>query len=209
MTIKSEICVPDDHTQATCTTLFVEYDFKVIMQPCIVNTYTDTQRVGDITYNIGAPSLENVGKYTFDEDPVCNYPETVTLTNLPAFITHNEATSDFTLPQNSDLSLIGSYDVTIRSEISVPDDFQAGTFTVLFREYQFTIFVEPCIVNTYTATLEVADISYNIGAPDLLNVSPYVFDEDPVCNYPETVTLTNLPAFVTHNRPASDDFSVP
>ena len=150
-----------------------------------------------------------VGFYTFDEDPICDYPETVTLTNLPTFVTHNLASSDFDLPQTSDLSLIGSYEVTIRSEITVPDDYTGNTATVLFQEYTFTVFMEPCIVNTYTATQEVADISYNIGSAGLVNVSPYVFDEDPVCNYPETVTLTNLPTFVSHNAPSSDDFSVP
>ena len=128
---------------------------------------------------------------------------------MPDFINHNEDTSDFDLPATSDLDLIGEYTVTIRSEIEVPDDPSGTTTTTMFVEYDFTIFVEPCIVNTYTATQEVADISYNIGANELLNVSPYVFDEDPVCNYPETVTLTNLPIFVTHNGPASDDFSVP
>ena len=79
---------------------------------------------------------------------------------------------------------------------------------MMFVEYDFIVFIEPCLVSTYTATLEVADISYNIGAPDLLNVGPYVFDENPVCNYPELVTLTNLPVFVTHNAPISDDFTV-
>ena len=69
--------------------------------------------------------------------------------------------------------------------------------------------MEPCIVDTYLATLEAANIIYNIGAPELLNVSPYVFDEDPICNYPETVTLTDLPSFVTHNAPTSDDFTLP
>ena len=165
--------------------------------------------MGDITYNIGAAGLFNVGAYIFDEDPVCNYPETVTLTDLPAFMTHNEASSDFDLPLQTDLALIGSYLVTIRSEISVPDDFSAASFTTLFVEYTFTVFVEPCLVSTYLATLEVADITYNIGAPALLNVAPYVFDEDPLCNYPETVTLTGLPTFVTHNAPTTDDFSVP
>ena len=90
VTLKSEICVPDDYTGLTCTTMEVEYDFKIVMQPCIVNTYTDTQQVGNISYNIGAPSMLDIGKYIFDEDPVCNYPETVTLTNLPTFITHDE-----------------------------------------------------------------------------------------------------------------------
>ena len=63
-----------------------------------MNTYTDTKQVGDISYNIGAADMINIGMYIFDEDPVCNYPETVILTDLPAFITHNEDSSDFTLP---------------------------------------------------------------------------------------------------------------
>ena len=63
------------------------------------------------------------GNYIFDEDPVCNYPEIVTVTNLPSFAKHNEATSDFTIPQNNDLDLIGEYTVTLRSEIQVPDDY--------------------------------------------------------------------------------------
>lgn len=133
----------------------------------------------------------------------------MTLTNLPAFIKHQEPTSDFTLPQNTDLALIGSYVVTIRSSISKPDDYRGATFTQMFVEYTFTIFVEPCLITSYVATLEVADIRYNIGGASLLNVSPYIFDEAPVCNYPETVTLTNLPTFARHNAPASDDFSLP
>lgn len=71
----------------------------------------------EISYNVGAPELANIGHYTFDENSNCNYPETVTLTNLPGFITHNEDTADFTIPSTSDLSLLGSYTVTIRSEI--------------------------------------------------------------------------------------------
>ena len=63
----------------------------------MVDSYTAIQEVGDIRYNIGGDSLINIGKYIFGEDPVCEYPETVTITNLPDFITHNEGTSDFTL----------------------------------------------------------------------------------------------------------------
>ena len=69
--------------------------------------------------------------------------------------------------------------------------------------------MEPCLVSMYTDTVTVPDISYNIGAPSLINVGPYLFDESPVCNYPETVTLSNLPAFVTHNAPITADFSLP
>ena len=61
--------------------------------------------------------------YGFEQDMACGYTETITVTGLPAFVTHNEAAKDFTIPQTSDLSLIGVYTVTIRSEISVPDDY--------------------------------------------------------------------------------------
>ena len=87
----------------------------------------------------------------------------------------------------------------IRSEISVPKDYTKTTYTPMSVEYEFTIFIEPCLVSTYLPTLEVTDISYNIGAPEILGVGSYIFVEDPVCGYPETVTLTNLPIFVLHN----------
>ena len=79
------------------------------------------------------------GLYVFDEDPVCNYPEIVTLTNLPAFVTHNEGSSDFTVPQTGDLSLLGEYPVTIKSEICVPDDYTQDTCTTKFVEYEFLV----------------------------------------------------------------------
>ena len=107
---------------ASYTTMFAEYDFVILIEPCLVSTYTDTTTITQIVYNIGAFDLTD-GLYVFDEDPVCNYPETVTLTDLPVFVTHNLDSSDFTIPQNGDLSLLGEYTVNIKSEICVPDDY--------------------------------------------------------------------------------------
>ena len=70
----------------------------------------------EIRYELGTPDLQE-GAYIFDEVPFCGYPEFVTLTNLPLFVTHNEPSSDFTIPQNGNLSLIGEYTVNIMSEI--------------------------------------------------------------------------------------------
>lgn len=67
------------------------------MNPCIVTDYIDSLRVIEIRYALGEPSLQD-GDYIFDEVPFCGYPETVTLMNLPAFVTHNGAGSDFTVP---------------------------------------------------------------------------------------------------------------
>ena len=81
-----------------------------------MESYTADKIIDVISYNIGAQSLTSQ-KYSFVEEPSCNYPETVTFSNLPDFVTHNEDSSDLLIPQNLDLSLIGSYLVTIRSEI--------------------------------------------------------------------------------------------
>ena len=89
----------------------------------MVSTYTATQEVADISYNIGSAEQLQISPYVFDEDPVCGYPETVTLVDLPSFVTHNAPTTDdFSVPMNTDLNLIGAYPVTIKSEICVPDD---------------------------------------------------------------------------------------
>ena len=66
------------------------------MEPCIVAKYEATKIVEKIVYNVNANDL-TTGHYKFDETPVCNYPETVTITNLPAFASHNEPSSDFSI----------------------------------------------------------------------------------------------------------------
>ena len=114
--------------------MFAEYEFTVFMEPCLVSTYEATTMVTVIVYNVNQATLTD-GLYIFDEDPVCNYPETVTVTDLPVFATHNEQNSDFTILQNNDLSLIGEYTVTLKSEIQVPDDHTQATFTPFFVEY--------------------------------------------------------------------------
>ena len=65
-----------------------------------------------MSYSIGSPSMTS-SQYVFDEDKPCGYEETVTVTGMPNFMTHNEDTSDFTIASNPDLSLIGSYTVTV------------------------------------------------------------------------------------------------
>lgn len=159
-----------------------------------------------ITYNIGAPAVTD-GLYVFEEDPVCNYPETVTVTNLPAWAVHNDGAADFTIPSTSDLSLIGEYIVTLKSEICTPDDFTGTTCTPLIAEYEFPIYMEPCIVTSYFDSETVGIIEYFIGASAITDGS-YAFTQDQACGYPETVTVTNLPAWAVHNE-ANADFIVP
>lgn len=84
--------------------------------------YVGTTKVLELRYSIGDPDLTSLS-YMFDESPICGYPETVTVQNLPAFATHNEMSADFTIAQNGDLNLIGEYTVTLRSLIQIPDDY--------------------------------------------------------------------------------------
>ena len=104
--------MPDDHTQSTFTDWPVQYDFKIYIEPCLVNTYVSTQDAGPLVYRIGDPGITD-GAYIFTQDPVCNYPETVTLTDLPQWAQNNKDASDFTIPHTSDLSIVGEYVVTI------------------------------------------------------------------------------------------------
>lgn len=146
----------------------------------------------EIIYQLGTPDLTD-GFYEFDDVPnYCGYPETVTLTPaLPAWITHNVASSDFTVPSTGDLSLIGTYTYNIQSTITVPNDYTNTASTPYTVDYDFTVIVEPCIVTTFDDTQTAADIEYFIGTTTLANVSPYEFTQTQDCQYPETVTLTN------------------
>lgn len=114
----------------------MEYEFLIVVHPCQVTDYSHTLKAGPIYHRINQSSKTD-GSYSFGETPACGYPETVTVTGLPSFVTHNEASSDFTLDQIDDLNLSGEYLVTIRSEICVPDDHTLATCTTMFDEYQF------------------------------------------------------------------------
>ena len=128
------------------------------------------------------------------------------MTNTPSFVTHNTGNADFTIPETSDLNLIGEYTVTLRSEISVPDDANKSSFSVIFNEYDFVIRVEPCTVDSYIDTLRVTTIEYYLGEPSLTGGS-YAFEQVPMCGYDETITVTNLPIFAYHN-PSTQDFTI-
>ena len=72
----------------------------------------------------------------------------MSLTNLPAFVTHREASSDFTIAHNLDLSILGLYTVTIEGRISVPDDYTQTTFTDKVVTYDFPVYIDPCVVDS-------------------------------------------------------------
>lgn len=79
--------------------MFNEYDFEIEIGGCLLTDYVATTKVTEIRYQLNSPTLTD-GYYQFDEVPVCGYPEVVTFTNyapVASFMTHNVATSDFTI----------------------------------------------------------------------------------------------------------------
>ena len=156
--------MPDDYTKSSYTDWFVSYEFKIYIDPCLITTYAAAPIPGPIYYTIGDPGITD-GTYIFNESPVCNYPETVTISpTLPFWISHSLASSDFTIPQTADLSLIGEHTFTIRSEIQVPDDFTGDTTTMMFDEDTLVVRIEPCDILSFT-TIPISKVVYIIGDP--------------------------------------------
>ena len=121
----------------------------------------------DLEQKVLGPRKDNIGPYKYDQDPACGYSQTITLTDLPTFMTHNEPTSkDFSIDQIDDLSLVGEYIVTIKSEIEVPDDYTMSTFSTLVSEHKFSVFVNPCVVESFEASVAASNILYNIDQPE-------------------------------------------
>ena len=152
ITIRNEISVPVDAEKSSYNLMVVEYTFTIYITPCQVNSYIETSLVGDLVYEIATPGIVSPG-YVFDESPICNYPETVTVTGLPTFMVFDEPNARFELPETADLSLIGIYTFVVRSEIEVPEDYTMSTTRIMFVEETVTVTVNPCQVDTYEATV--------------------------------------------------------
>ena len=164
VTLRSEIQIPDDHTGATFSQKMVQYDFIIQVEECTVEAFKKDKVIELISYHINSPALKSQ-VYSFVETPACQYPQNVIINNLPSFVTHNADTRDFTIPQIGDHSILGQYIVTLRSEISIPDDFTMTTYTTLYDEYDFVINIEPCSVLTYEPDVKLVALLYDVGGP--------------------------------------------
>ena len=115
---------------------------------------------------------------------------------MPYFVSHRESSRNFLIDTTSDESLIGSYTITLRSEVELP---ASSSMTGLFVEYDIEIRIEPCQVTSFTELLPGYPIEYKLGGESLTD-GYYMFEESPICEYPQTITVTNLPAFVEHDE---------
>ena len=81
-----------------------EQDFQITIKPCPVTSIIDIQVVSDVTYRIGGPDV-TWGTYSFQDQPnACGYEQTIEVTGMPAFVTHDEENRQFILGQTFDHS---------------------------------------------------------------------------------------------------------
>ena len=119
------------------------------MEPCRIFSFEGDPIVNDLYYTIGQQSVTS-GKYGFIQDKNCGYEETFAVNGVdPKWITHNTATKDFTVPFTMDNAAEGTYVITIRNEISVPDSADKLQYTKHFVEYEFSVIIEYCQVQDF------------------------------------------------------------
>ena len=148
-------------------------------------------------YTVGQPSITSEIN-AFVQNPKCGYPETLSITEVPWFVSHDKSSFSFTVPYMSVNDSVGAYSVRIRNSISVPNDATKVSSTPYEVDYTLKIYISPCAVKSYTQTRTVGIITYPISSPTLTSPS-YLFSQSPDCDYSQTITVTGLPSFMTHN----------
>ena len=127
----------------------------------------------DMVYNIGSPELVN--QYDFVQSPLCQYSFTKSPQTPTGPIKHVRADKEWIVYEAFDFSLMGVYPFTLRYEIEQFTDYTKTATEIIFNEYDFTVYIEPCVVTDYVATLQVTEIRYALNTPPLTDGS-YVFD---------------------------------
>ena len=82
----------------------------------MVDAFDASDVIETMSYSNGNPTPATAS-YSFVQTPDCGYPETVTVIDLPGFMDHDEFSKEFTIPETYDNFWLGSYTVTLRSEI--------------------------------------------------------------------------------------------
>ena len=71
------------------------------------------------------------------------------------------------MPAKSDVSLIGSYLINVKAELTIFDDYTKTASTTIENSFDFTVYLTPCQITDYVDTLRVIEIRYVLGTPDL------------------------------------------
>ena len=90
--------------------------FTVTVEPCKISLFTGQASPSELSYAVGSASMTTFA-LSFTQEAACGYSESVQiLTDLPDFITFNEADNDFTIVTN-DIVNAGSHTIQIKASI--------------------------------------------------------------------------------------------
>ena len=67
------------------------------------------------------------------------------------------------MPATNDLSLIGSYPITVKAEVTQFTDYTKTASTTLENAFDYTVYLNPCLINDFT-TIPINKVTYTIGA---------------------------------------------
>lgn len=157
--------------------------------------------MSDILYRIGQPDITQ-GTYRFQDSPnACGYKQTITITGLPSFVTHDDQLREFTIAQSYDHSQVGEHPVKITVTIEVPDDYTKSTYRTYTLEQNFNIIVEPCLVTSLDIVTPLSDVFYQVasGSPDVVTDS-YLFVQNPDCRYTLSITMSPIPTHILYSE---------
>jgi len=137
----------------------------------------------DIIYRIPADSITK-GTYVFEDRPnLCGYDQTTTVSGVPFWAVHDNGNREFTVPKTSDITRVGAYPVTITSEIEVWDTWEKLSSTTHTADSDFTIYIEPCLVDALTPLNPIQKVEYTIGNFLGAVSGAYQFVQTPDCGY--------------------------
>lgn len=105
----------------------------------------------NIAYVIGDVGGAQSTAYSFEEDPQCNYTQTITILGELPFFQHKVDEKSFEVYETEDFALEGVYTVTVRSEIEFWSDYSKSSTIVVSEEFDFTInMINPCRTTVLT-----------------------------------------------------------
>lgn len=115
ITVTGLISVPVNYTPSTpFEDLTTSVTIIVRVNPCLVDSFdVVSDPIGPIEYTLGTTGF-SFGPYEFSQTPDCNYPVTLSFTNLDeTLISHDPILRDFTIIETEDISKLGIYSVTV------------------------------------------------------------------------------------------------
>ena len=103
----------------------------------------------------------DLGSFSFTQDPVCDYTDTITTPGKPDFVIVDPTAKTIQIAEVTDADSIGEHTFQIVSQIEYTIDSQGNTATFT-SSIDVTVTVDTCIKTDLTLE-SIAEMTYRIG----------------------------------------------